>query len=159
VLARQAGVVIALTDCVEYSNGFNLGIAVRSQSDLDHRAFGFGPPSDRHRSGTLEVAVGFADGRAATASDNGPSPAVMAYYEAWREGREPEVPTGPIIAMGSGGGGGKRLDFHYWVWPLPPDGPLTISCEWRAGGVALSTIEVDGSGIRRAGTASTSLWD
>jgi hypothetical protein len=159
LLANQPGLVIALTECGAFSNGFNLGIAVRSQSDLDHSAIGFGPPSDGDRAGKFEVGVTFADGRQATTSGHGPNPALMAYYQAWREGREPDVPAGPIVAMGSGGGGGKRWDFHYWVWPLPPDGPLTISCEWRAGGMPLSSIEVDGGAIRQAGSSSISLWE
>ena len=159
ILARQPGLVIALTDCVAFSNGFNLGIAVRSQAELDHRSFGFGPPSDRDREGMLQVGVRFADGRESAASGHGPSPAVMAYYEAWHEGREPDVPAAPIIAQGGGSAGGKRIDFQYWVWPLPPDGPLKISCEWRAGGVPLTSTEVDGGAIRSAGSTSTSLWD
>lgn len=159
VVARQPSLVIALTECVAYSNGFTLGIAIRSKTDLDHRLLGFRPPGDEDQAGSLEMRVGFADGREATASGYGPSPAIMSYYQAWHEGREPEVPAGPIIAQGSGGGGGKQWDFHYWVWPLPPDGPLTISCEWRAGGVALSSTEVDGGAIRRAGSNSKSLWE
>jgi hypothetical protein len=83
----------------------------------------------------------------------------MAYYAAWREGRQPEVPPGPIIAHGSGGGGGKRWDWQYWVWPLPPEGPLTISCEWRAGGVPMSTIDLDGGAIHTAGGANKKFWD
>ena len=83
----------------------------------------------------------------------------MAYYTAWREGLEPEVPLGPVIGHGSGGGGGKRWDCDYWVWPLPPDGPLTVSCEWLAAGVELSSTEVDGGAIRRAGASSKGLWD
>jgi hypothetical protein len=83
----------------------------------------------------------------------------MAYYLAWQEGRESKVPAGPIIGQLGGGGGGKRMDFQYWVWPLPPDGPLSISCEWRKGGVASSWTEVDGSALRDAGSTSKSVWE
>ena len=159
VLVRQPGVVIALTECVAFSNGFNLGIAVRSQAQLDHRGLGFGPPSEADRERTLRVGVRFADGRESAASGFGPNPEVMAYYLAWQEGREPEVPAGPIVAQGGGGGGGKHFNFQYWVWPLPPDGPLTISCEWRARGVPLSSTEADGGAIRAAGSKSTNLWE
>ena len=159
VLARQPGLVIALTDCVAYSNGFNFGIAIRSANELDHRSFGFGPPSEADRAGRFEVRVRFADGRESTVTGHGPNPAVMAYYLAWQEGRELEVPAGPIIGQFGGGGGGKRMDFQYWVWPLPPDGPLSISCEWPKGGVASSWTEVDGDAIRDAGSTSTSVWE
>src|SRR6267154_444774 len=136
VLARQPGLVIALTDCVAYSNGFSFGIAIRSEHELDHRSFGFGPPSEADRAGSFEVRVRFADERESAVSGYGPEPAVIAYYLAWQEGREPEVPAGPVIGQLGGGGGGKRMDFQYWVWPLPPDGPLSISCAWLKGGMA-----------------------
>jgi hypothetical protein len=93
VLVRQPGLVIALTECVAFSNGFNLGIAVRSQADLDHRGLGFGPPSEVDRENTLRVGIRFADGRECDCG-YGPNPQVMAYYLAWHEGREPEVPAG-----------------------------------------------------------------
>lgn len=159
VLMSQPRLVIALTDCVAYSNGFTLGIAVRSRDEVDHRSMGFGPPMEIETEGTLQVGIRFTDGRRATTSVHGPSPELMADYKAWREGREPELPAGPVISHGSGGGSGTRWDFQYWVWPLPPEGPLTVSCEWRAGGAALSTKEVDGGAIQRAGSFSRSLWD
>jgi hypothetical protein len=159
VLARHLGLVIALTDCVAYSNGFNFGIAIRSENELDHRSFGFGPPSEADRAGRFEVRVRFADGRESAVSGYGPEPTVMAYYLAWQEGREPEVPAGPIIGQFGGSGGGKRMDFQYWVWPLPPDGPLSISCEWLKGGMAASWSNVDGSAIREAGSKSASVWE
>ncbi len=101
----------------------------------------------------------FADGRESAVSGYGPEPAVMAYYLAWHEGREPEVPAGPVIGQLGGGGGGKRMDFQYWVWPLPPDGPLSISCAWLKGGMAASWSNVDGSAIRDAGSNSASVWE
>jgi hypothetical protein len=30
------------------------------------------------------------------------------------------------------GGGHLHQDRSYWVWPLPPVGPLTFMCEWAA---------------------------
>jgi hypothetical protein len=47
---------------------------------------------------------------------------------------------------------------RYWVWPLPPDGPVTITCNWPAGGIPGGVVEVDGSAIRRAGRSSENLW-
>jgi hypothetical protein len=43
----------------------------------------------------------------------------------------------------SGGGGGKRWDFHYWVRRLPPEGNLTLACEWPARGMSLTKHELD----------------
>jgi hypothetical protein len=32
---------------------------------------------------------------------------------------------------------------RYWVWPLPPPGPLTFVVEWPAHGIAESRAELD----------------
>lgn len=159
MLVSRPRVVVAVVDCVAYSSGFRFGVSIRSKDDIDHRSLGFGPPTEREAKGTLRVGVRFADGRAATTQAHGGSSEVVAYYTAWREGHEPEVPAGPVIAHSSGGGGGKQFDWHYWIWPLPPDGPLTLSFEWLAGGVGLSSTDVDGGAILRAGATSKSLWD
>ena len=35
-------------------------------------------------------------------------------------------------------------DMSYWIYPLPPDGPMTTTCKWPAGGVPDAVVEVDG---------------
>jgi len=159
IVVSQPRLVVALVDCVAYSNGFRVGLSIRSRDEIDHRSFGFGPPMERESPGSLRFGLRFANGRETTTSGHGPSPDVLAYYAAWQEGRQPEVPTGPVIGHTGGGGGGKRWDSEYWVWPLPPDGPMTISLKWPDGGVQLTSTEVDGSEIRGAGAQSKSLWD
>jgi hypothetical protein len=122
---------------------------------------GFGPPSHygmQRPEGQLVIGVEFADRRMAIA-DNHPGLQFMGYWEAVREGREPELPEGPILAPRGGGGGGRRWDFHYWVWPLPPEGRLAFTCEWPARELALTSHDVDATEIRRAGNASTKLWN
>lgn len=49
VLAKDPTIVIALTDCTAYSNGFEFLVAVRSRQHLDHRLLGFGPPIPQAR--------------------------------------------------------------------------------------------------------------
>jgi hypothetical protein len=107
---------------------------------------------------TLELGIKFADGRATTRSGHGPTPAMMDYYQALREGREPALPAGPLISGWSGGGGGKRWDARWWIWPLPPEGLLTVSCDWPEGDVPHAEVELDGGSIRRAGEESGKLW-
>jgi hypothetical protein len=48
---------------------------------------------------------------------------------------------------------------QYWIWPLPRDGPVTISCEWPAGGIPFASQEFDGGAIGIAGESNTRLWE
>jgi hypothetical protein len=160
VLASDEGVVIGLIDCVAYSTGFEFRIAVRSKRDLDSAEMGFGPPppygpdrSDRE----LTFGIRFADGSAALTGGR-PGPELMAQWRMHAEGREPSPSDGPLLMPRGGGGGGKRYDFTYWVWPLPPEGKLTFLCEWRARGLGPTSHEVDAAAIRRAGASSKSVW-
>ena len=157
VLVSKPEVVVALVDCVAYTTGFKFSIAMRTKSDLNPTAMGFPsphmqrPPEEPYRFG-----VKFADGRD-TKSTPGREDRID-FYKAIQEGREPDVPAGPVISSTGGGGGGKRWDFRYWVWPLPPDGPVTITCEWADLWSGSVTADVDGTAIRRAGENSKQLW-
>ena len=160
ILASDAGVVIALIDCVAYSTGFEFTIALRTKDQIDAREMGFGPPSARGERQQMQMQFGiqFADGSTAV-SDGNLSPELIAQLKMHAEGQEPLSSDGPILAPRSGGGGGKRWDFQYWVWPLPPQGRLTITCEWPSRGIALTSHDLDGAAIRRAGAASPQLWN
>ena len=161
VLASDPTTVIALTDCTAYSTGFEFLVAVRSREAADARLLGFGapaPPGAGEAAGHLRITVRFADGTGASSGHHDPGPEVMDYYLAKRDGREPKLPRGPVLQPTSGGGSGKRWTFHYWVWPLPPPGKVTLACEWPARGIPWSEIELDGAAILRAGGSSTDLW-
>jgi hypothetical protein len=74
-----------------------------------------------------------------------------------------EEPQGPVFHQhgggGGGGGGGRyRTQPAYWLWPLPPPGPLRVSCEWPALDVPLSTVEVDASALAGAADRSEPIW-
>jgi len=71
----------------------------------------------------------FADGRKVTTLD-----------EHWGSEGEPEQ---PILESGSGGGSPGHYDSEYWLWPLPPPGPLVFVCEWAAVGIAETRTEID----------------
>jgi hypothetical protein len=66
--------------------------------------------------------------------------------------------------MQHGGGGGMSDDRSvtmrpaFWLWPLPPAGPLRLSCEWPIVDIALSSIELDAGDLRGASSGSTRLW-
>ena len=158
VIASQPRLFIALTDCVAYSNGFTFGIAVRSKDTIRGEWMGFpAPGKEPDWEAGIQIGIRFSDGRD-TRGGQGPNPALMDYYREWSEGKDPAEPTGPVIGQMGGGGSDNRYDFTYFVWPLPPDGPVTITCKWPARGLQTAGKELNGTAIRTAGLKSRSVW-
>jgi hypothetical protein len=94
----------------------------------------------------LRFGVEFADGRKATNLGQ----------------RRPPDDTAPSISLhphGGGGGGGRSWQFGYWVYPLPPAGPLTLGVAWPTRGLPEQIHALDAAPITDAASASIVLWD
>jgi hypothetical protein len=50
-----------------------------------------------------------------------------------------------------------RLNF--WLWPLPPAGPLTWAGQWLDGDLAENTVQVDATVLQTAAGEAEQLWD
>jgi hypothetical protein len=153
VLARTEDVAVAVIGGAAYPSGFEFGISVRSR-DLDEEADPWEDPFWPRRSGRgrtqeglpdelFRFGVEFSDGKRVTSL--------------WGPGDE-ERPKGPVLTPGGGGGGGGTWDCEYWLWPLPPPGPLAFVCEWPARGIALTRVEVDAALVRDAADRAETLW-
>jgi hypothetical protein len=62
------------------------------------------------------------------------------------------------LMQDGGGGGGRRYDMTYWVWPLPPAGPVTFVCEWPAQAITESRADIDAQLIRGAAEHAVPFW-
>jgi hypothetical protein len=69
------------------------------------------------------------------------------------------TPTGPVLMQRGGRGGGRVYRQGWWLWPLPPEGPLTFVCEWPAHEITLTRHEVDAGPIREAAKDAQAIWD
>ena len=65
---------------------------------------------------------------------------------------------GPMLMHMGGTGGGDVAEQNYWVWPLPPAGPLAFVAEWPKFGIALTRHEIDADVIREAARQAIELW-
>lgn len=101
----------------------------------------------------LRLGVRYADGRKATT------------IEQWlrRTQASDDPPTGPLLSWWPGSSGMHRREvgfsrFGLWLWPLPPAEAFEFAVEWPFGGIALTTIELDGRAIVAAANRSASYW-
>jgi hypothetical protein len=156
VVVRTADLAVAIPSATGYRNGFGFELAIRraaAEGDafaLDRTLHWLGregsPPPE-----VLRVGVQFADGQKATS------------LESWWDYFEPQdaaqaPPPGPVLVPQGGAGGERVRSQSYWVWPLPPDGPLAFVVEWPALGVPLTQARVDGALIRQAAAQDEGLW-
>jgi hypothetical protein len=138
LLARTEAVAVALTAIWAFKAGFEFWIKAQFRHD--------GPaletcPDDQ----SLHVGLQFADGRRVANVGNVSEPAGS-------------VPAGLILSPRSSGGGRRHRNRSYWVWPLPPAGPLTFVCEWAAFDIPEQRAEVDGQLILNAAQRSVQVW-
>lgn len=158
LLARTERAVAALTGCDAYPNGVAFDFALRLRPDsltiAERRALMHGGLF--HRVGPVEgdelppelfrFGVLFADGRKATSVND--RRAFMGQDE----------PDGPFLMPRGGGGGELSWNMDFWLWPLPPAGPLTFVVEWPALGIAETRVESDATAIVEAAATTETLW-
>ena len=137
----HAAVYVSYIDA--YPEGFELEI--RTSTNIAYRELGregdgpdvfgrhwpmVGEQRDALPPQLLRIGVQFADGRIAT-----------------NIGGHDRPVDGPVLTplRGGGSGSGDKSDFHqgYWIWPLPPAGPVGLVCEWPSTEIAQTRQEVD----------------
>ena len=170
LLARSDSAAVAVTEFVAYRNGFEIAVSLRLRS----------AESPVGKSGIIPGMPGFMPGVSgfvdrSPESDRPIPPDVFRFGVQFSDGRrgmtfgEPiggqlrrkpdEEPKGPVLVARLFGGGGRRADFRYWVWPLPPQGPLTLACEWPVHGIPVSTRDLDSAPILEASAHAELLWE
>jgi hypothetical protein len=66
-----------------------------------------------------------------------------------------DEPTGPILQSHGGGGSSHHVVLRWWVWPLPPSGPLQFICQL---GTAETRVSMDAQLILAASHQSVQVW-
>ena len=76
----------------------------------------------------------------------------------------PDVEPQGSVLMHHGGGGGSAgsgrvtMSPGFWLWPLPPPGPMRVFVDWPALDVELSHVELSADLLRDAASRSHALW-
>jgi len=72
-------------------------------------------------------------------------------------GKDPESDAPRMLSPGGSGGAGSWRH-ELWVWPLPPEGPVTFACEWPAYGIPETKKKLDGERFRAAAAQARPLF-
>ena len=141
LLARTEKVALAVTGLAAFQSGFEFWINIRFHG-VGRPTLAKENPPER----ALRFGLEFADGRKA------------ATYSTLPEAAQQAEPTGIVLRAISFGVWCQSQYMHYWVWPLPPEGPVTFVCEWPAYGVGETAAHTDASLVRQAAGRSFHIW-
>jgi len=64
-----------------------------------------------------------------------------------------------VLRAGGGAGGAGNWRQSYWLWPLPPAGPLAFVCEWPAAGIPVTRHEIDARVVLDAARRAIVLFE
>lgn len=148
VLARNERAAVYVGRCAAYPAGFEFEVRVlAAAAGLDPSLNG---PYARHSgdgnnyTDMLRFGIEFSDGARAT-NVRYPTPA--------------DGPPAPPYLRGMGGRGSTTSwSQSFWVWPLPPPGPLTFVCEWPAADISQTQTKIDAQTIIDAGARSIVIF-
>lgn len=156
VLARSAQAVVTLGTVVAYPAGFEFShlILVRDP-DVGERL----PEMHHYRRRRADSATELPDDlfRFGLEFADGSRVTTLERHRAFEQ--PPGEIKGPVLMPCGGGGSLDRWHGAYWVWPLPPEGPLAFVCEWPVAGIPLTRYELDAARIRDAAGRAQVLWD
>lgn len=164
ILGRSESTVVALTGMRAFPSGvqMNLSVHVRgkvARRDLNAEVFD-GPyrhdMDARWQAGRLKWGFELSDGSRVTNVDPWPQDpdqddGTHPYDSIWQ-------PDRPVLIGGGGGGGGGSVERSFWLWPLPPTGPLLVVCQWLDQGIDLSTQTVDAQPFVDAARRAQPAW-
>jgi hypothetical protein len=160
LLARSDRAVVVLSHAVAYSTGTTFdframarGLTRAQANRVFHEQHMF--EEEDLPDSLLRIGFEFADGDRVSN---------LGGWRAHRTLMTPDTePKGPLLLPYAGGGGnasGSEVTMNpgYWLWPLPPTGPLRVSCEWPFVDIALTTVEIDGDALLDAASHARNLW-
>lgn len=155
LLARSTNAAVQIQHLTAFPEGFEFRVVARCRLvgdvwDPMHGLAGYrGRPGARGLEMSDEIlrfGIQFADGSKAT--NLGPP----------MLGPPDQAQRGPMLQHAGGSSGGSVAETTFWVWPLPPPGPLAFVCEWPKFGIPLTRQEVDANLIREAAKRVIELW-
>jgi hypothetical protein len=145
LLARTAEVVVAVRGITAYSDGLHLAVVVIFADHARSEDLAYSLQEFSRSPGRFRVGVAFSDGRTATSGQRD----------------APDIETAGRAQLKMLGSGQHELMWNgeYWLWPLPPPGPLGVGCRWPDRGIPETLVQIDPEPLLSAAERSRSVWE
>jgi hypothetical protein len=145
VLARTPEVVVAVRGMTAYSDGVHIAVVVIFADHARSEDLVYSLQEFSRSPGRFRVGLAFADGRSATSGQRD----------------APDVEKAGTAQLKLLGSGQRDLMWNgeYWLWPLPPPGPLVVGCRWPDRGIPETLVQIDPEPLLSAAKLSRSVWE
>lgn len=148
VIGRTDGLVVLVRQVLAYPAGLEIEVEAHARGASSPHG---GPPSDPTgltgpAQPTFRLRLG--DG----------SVVVQDEEAGLRDGRGPVMVVSGYAADRGGPEDGEDVRLTLWTWPLPPPGPLTLSCAWPERGLRDAAWVLDGAAVRAAALLARPFW-
>jgi hypothetical protein len=145
VLARTPEVVVAVRGMTSYSDGLHIAVVVIFADHARAEDLAYSLQEYSRSPGRFRVGLAFADGRKATSGQ--------------RDAPDVEEQANVQLKLLSSSQQGLQWTGEYWLWPLPPAGPLIVGCRWPDRGIPETLVQIDPAPLLTAAAASRSVWE
>lgn len=151
-LARTDEAVLVVHRFGAYPNGFTFTLTARFREtgvadhfpwELESR---YGKRIEELPDSFVRLGIMFSDGSS------------WSNLDPWEHHDWDKPPKQPFVAGHSGSGSDRSWEQDYWVWPLPPEGPLTFIVSWPSQGVEETSHEFDATELRQKAGEAETLW-
>jgi hypothetical protein len=145
LVTRSGSLVVVARQVLAFPAGIEVEVEAHARGSL---AVTDPVPADLFGRPTLQFHVRFADGREAVQNDE----------TGLRSGRGPMlVITGSQNSYG-GPDDPEDVRLTLWIWPLPPPGPVAVTCSWPNRGLHHAGFVLDGDAIQAAASQAQPFW-
>ncbi len=144
LLARTAEVVVAVRGITAYSDGLHLAVVVLFADHARTEDLAYSLQEYSRSPGRFRIGIAFSDGRAATSGQ--------------RDAPDVEQAAAAQLKLLGSAQQGLLWSGDYWLWPLPPSGPLTVGCRWPDRGIPETLVQIDPAPLLTAAQLSRSVW-
>jgi hypothetical protein len=146
VLARTDDVAVAVRCVTAYSDGLRLSLVVLFADEQRAEDLDWAMQAYSRSPGRFRVGCAFSDGRRATTGRT--------------DAPDVEAPgdSSPRLLLLTSYATALTWTAEYWLWPLPPPGPLVLGCRWPDRRIPETLAQLDAGPLLLAAASSDPVW-